>query len=464
MAEKMTNSTILDRVRLAGSNDYQQRIPAASQAGIEKTFRAIMSPMNNDLYNEFVTNLIKLVGTQIVRSKEWVNPLAKFKRVNVNQKQTIQEIGFELIKAKGFDLRDNDLFEENDPRVKVAYHSMNRQDRYDITFNPEMLENAFLTPYGLSDFMAGVMQVPVNSDNYDEYNIMKQLIVKYQEDYGFYNVQVPNIMSDTATENDLKVFVEKVRAMTGQLKFLKTDYNYYGIPTFTNPENSLLITTPEVSAKLDVHVLSAAFNVSYAEMLNKIIIVDKMPIENCFAILVDEDWFVCGDNLYRTDSFYNGMSLSTNYYLHHWETLSVSPFMNAIMFSTADTTGITEVTVTPTTYDASLYDANDNDATNIALDKDTYVKGILTCTVNPANKNVETEFIPSTFVITKITDGSETEIPVNSRSYVDRLGKIHLQAAVKSGCVVTIVATTTYNSDGVGEATNHTVTKTFTVA
>lgn len=458
----MTNSTILDQIRLKATNDYQQRVPAASQAGIERVMKTLMNPMNDIYFNEFVKGLVNLIGTQLVRSKEWVNPLAKFKRVNINNKQTIQEIGFELIKAKGFDVKDNNLFEVNDPRVKVAYHTMNRQDRYDISINMEMLTNAFLTPTGLNDFISAALQVPINSDNYDEYNIMKQLISKYNAEYGFYNVQVPAI-NDSTTTDDMKKFIEKVRSTTGQMKFLKSDYNYYGVPTFTLPENSLLITTPEVVAKVDVNVLAAAFNVSFSEMQNKIIVIDSMPIENCYAILVDEDWFVCGDNLYRTSSFVNEMNLTTNYYLHHWSTLSVSPFMNAIMFTSAADTNIPEVTFTPNSYDAELVDENGNALSNISLSKPTYIVGTLSGTVTPENRKVLKDLTASTFIIDKIVDDSAQPIAINTRSYIDRLGRINLQAAVKANYQVTITATTTYNSDGVGENTHETVTKTFTV-
>lgn len=536
----LTNASILDQIRLAGTNDYQQRIPSSTQATIQQIQKSLMDPMNNMLWNEFVSNLFTLIGTQIIRSKTWVNPLAKFKRAPLYRKQTLQEIGFQLMKAKGFDVAAQSLFDVNAPEIKVAYHSMNRQDRYDVTLNTEMLENAFLVEGGLANFVSGALAAQITSDNNDEYQIMLDLIAKYNANFKFYNVQVADISSDSATQDQIKLFLEKVRALTGRWKFLSSDYNYYGIPTFTNPENTLLMTTPEVIAKIDVNVLAGAFNVSMAEIQNKVIIVDHIPIDNCFAVLMDEDWFVCGDNLYQTSTFFNPQTLSTQYYLHHWETIGASPFMNAAIFTTADSTNIPTVTFAPTGFDFGIFNPDGSEADAI-VSGETVLKGALAGTVSPENPNVSTLFVPTVFTVTELSklvaesasaavtgtgvtgatvvaatfgaqveevsgsyeftydtdhwvhgeatvtlatygitatgtpaDGdkitvtyvaaSTTVIPLNSRTYVDRLGVLYLQAAAKvTGIRVTISAESTYNKDGVAGATNYSKVESFTV-
>lgn len=543
----LSNASVLDQIRLAGTSDYQQRIPSATQATVQQIQKALMDPMNGDLWNQFVKNLFNLIGTQILRSKRWVNPLAKFKRVNLYRKQSIQEIGFELMKAKGFDVKAQTLFDVNAPEIKVAYHSMNRQDRYEVSINHEMLENAFLVENGLANFIAGALTAQENSDNYDEYLLMMNLISSYNENFGFYNVQVPNIASDNATQDQIKLFLEKVRALTGRWKFMSGTYNHYGVPTFTNPENTLLLTTPEVVAKIDVNVLAGAFNVSMAEIQNKIIVVDHIPIENCIAILMDEDWFVCGDNLYATRTWENPQTLVTQYYLHHWATYGASPFMNCAIFTTEPDTMIPTITFTPVEFDFGIFNPDGTKADAIVPDV-TVLRGALSGTVNPPNRHVSSLFMPTVFKITALTEVNETHtttiidcenideddivvndavfgeavsyeggtyefvcetiddaltwtldsdpvelsdygitlsatavdgdkitviytpasttnIPINSRTYVDRMGVIHLQAAAKkTGVIVTIEAESTYDKTGIPGAMNYKKVKTFTVA
>ena len=539
----LTNASVLDQIRLAGTSDYQQRIPSATQATVQQILKRLMDPMNGDLWNQFVKNFFNHIGTQVLRSKKWLNPLAKFKRVELYRKQSIQEIGFELMKAKGFDVNAQTLFEINAPEIKVAYHSMNRQDRYDVSINHEMLESAFLVENGLVNFIAGALTAQENSDNYDEYQLMMKLISTYYKNFGFYNVQVPDISSDNATEAQIKLFLEKVRALTGRWKFMSGTYNYYGVPTFTNPENTLLMTTPEVVAKIDVNVLAGAFNVSLAEIQNKIIVVDHIPIDNCIAVLMDEDWFICGDNLYATRTWENPQTLVTQYYLHHWATYGTSPFMNCAIFTTEPDTMIPTITFTPDEFDFGIFNPDGTEADAIVPDT-TVLRGALVGTVDPQNRHVSSLFMPTVFEITALTEVNEAytttiidcenigkddievddavfgeavagvggtyeftyvtdhwvsggdtvllntygititgnvsngdkitviytpvstiNIPINSRTYVDRMGVIHLQAAAKkTGVVVTVKAESTYDKTGVHGAVNYSKVKTFTVA
>lgn len=451
-----TNSSILDRIRTNGTNDYQQRIPAASQAGIKATLAALQKPGNGRLYNEFVEGLVTLIGTQYINSKQWTNPFNEFKRLNIANAQIVQEIGFQLMAAKGFDSESQELFLSENPEIKVAYHSMNRQDKYKVTINQSMLQNAFLTPNGLSDFIAGVMTAQLNSDAIDEYNIIKNLITEADAADSFYNVSIADLTSDTATEAEVKGFIEKVRAMTGQLKFLSTQYNKYGIPTFTTPENLVLFITPELNAKIDVNVLAAAFNVSYADMTARIVIIDKFPVANIQALLVDEDWFKVGDILFENRSFENPETLSTQFYLHHWQTISYSPFMNAIKFTTeADT----EIPVVDTTPAATLgltcqMVGSTTSITTINLEDEFEFVPSLVMTNSPDNVHLIDNFRAAVIEVMSITraDGSDADldpdvVQLEPTTYVDRLYRLHLQEDVQSGDTITVMATTTYVKD-----------------
>lgn len=572
MANRMNNSQILDKV-FRGTNLYQLGAPNPTQVGIERSFRWLTSPNNQDMYNTFVKGLFTLIGTQLIRSREYINPLAGLKRVNLNRMQTMQEVGMMLIKAKAYNWQDVvDILEQYPPEVRVAYHSMNRQDKYPITFAPQELDRAFLTEYGLSDFLSAVLQLPINSDNVDEYNAMLDLFAKYEDRFGFFKIKVPNILGDfgSASAADIRAFAEAVRAWTGRLKICMTGlYNAYHVPTFSRPEQLYLITTPEIRAKLDVNVLAMAFNMSMTDIQTRIIEVDHIPVENAIALLVDEDWFVCGDNLYQNSDFYNPSTLTTTYWLHHWETLSVSPMMNALAFVTDVATPYPVVDVTPTgEFNMVLTDANGSYVDKIMKMSETYVRGILGWTVDPVTKGVPPAFLPTDCEIIKIeqptsatvvswtpgeismanvTPGTmfnalfanskvsvgevstiklsnfksvkfenvdhwtadlafqdennpytanvdlfgmlvfqptfnpdaSTEItvsatkvettdminvPINSRSYIDKYGCIHLQAAAwVPGTKVSVQGTSTYNTDGVGKAEKVTAVQTFVV-
>lgn len=115
----------------------------------------------------------------------------------------------------------------------------------------------------------------------------------------------------------------------------------------------------DFNAKFDVEVLASAFNMSKAEFIGKLHLIDDFSsfdnerfeaireesteleevttaelnlMKNVKAILVDEAWFQVYDNLFEFAETQVGSGLYWNYWLHVWKTISYSPFANAIVF------------------------------------------------------------------------------------------------------------------------------------
>ena len=54
----VNNQTILEKVYLSATNDYQQRIPDPTQSSISATMKALFDPMNQKYFNQFMDILI----------------------------------------------------------------------------------------------------------------------------------------------------------------------------------------------------------------------------------------------------------------------------------------------------------------------------------------------------------------------------------------------------------------------
>ena len=454
----VNNSTILDQIWLNGTNDYQQRVPRASQVGVAKVAKFLFAPMNRNYYNEFVNTLVNRIGLTVVRQLDWKNPLAQFKRESLQFGTTIQEIANKLIKAHGYDIEDGNLFDVNRPESAVAYHSVNREDRYDITINEVELRKAFLSETGLNDYITSLLNIPQTSDQYDEYQIMKQLFAEYDaNDGGFFKVQV-NEVTDEATAKNL---LANIRAYTGKLGFLSGLYNKGHIPVYANASDMVLFTTPEVAAQIDVHALAGAFNVSFAEVQSRVVLIDEFPMPDVVAILASKDLYMSADYLMQIDSFYNPKTLSTNYYLHHWGVYSMSPFMPAVEFTTGEATNPATITMAATGLTAEFRNEQGEkvEEGNPYTDE-FYLVTDLTGTVDPENDNV---FVKPDSVLTELTatNGGE-DVKLNSRTFIDRNGKLHVQKNLTANTIITANCTSTYRNPS-GETTTRTATATFTV-
>lgn len=332
------NSTILEKVWLNASNDFQQRIPQPTQGNISKTIDALFDPMNRNYFNDFMSVLINRIAFTYVRGKRWNNKLAVFKGQKINYGSTIQEIAPNWIRAHAYNVAEETLLKLNRPEAQAWYHSQNRQDRYDISISYDDLRTAFVDEYGLNNFIAKVMEVPINSDEYDEYRIMLQLIAEYENSFGFYKEQISAISSEATA----KAFLKKLREMAGLLEFPSARYNAtdVDIPVFARNNELVLMMTPGVKAAIDVDALAVLFNMEKADVQQRIVTVDEFPIANAQALLTTEDFFVCHDTVYENTNFWNPQTLVNNYYLHHWGIYSVSPFVPAILFTTDSGTSI----------------------------------------------------------------------------------------------------------------------------
>lgn len=445
-----TNSTILGAIKLAGSNDYQQRVPDATATDFASTLKFIFDPMNRKYYNEFVNSLVQLIGTQKVHNKLWENPLTPFKGEKLMYGQTIEEVIPKWITAHAYKDDVQTLLEVHKPEMAAFFHSVNRQDMYPISINQAELQQAAMQEYGLNRIINSIMNVPINSDNYDEYNLMMQLFAYYEDNWGFYK---QNMTARPTDEDTGKAFLASLRSYATKLAFPSSAYSpvgsEFGIPVFANPDELILIIDADADANVDVNTLASVFQLDKADIKYRKVVVPELPMPDAFAILTTSDFFVCNDYIYQTDSFYNPQNLTTNYYLHHWEVVSCSPAVPAILFTTA--TGTSIPTVTQAVSGVTIAP----DSATVEPGGTVQLSVSLTGTITENDYGAEVKPDAVTWSVSAVTAASDGEaIQLNSRTRVDKYGILHVQKSdLEAGNVLTVTGTTVYtNPSG---ATNH---------
>lgn len=343
----VTNAEMLDSIRAGSSLDYQRRIPAATQAGVQNTIRALQD--YRPAMNEFMDTLVNQIGAIVARNISWQNPLAKFKRGLLQYGDTIEEIQSGLLKAHTYDPKreylERDIFGTETPEVQANFHRVNRQDFYKITINDALLQRAFLDPSGLQSFITQLMEAPMTSDQVDEFLLTTQLFAEMENAGGFYHVNVPDVRAITSDAADAKIALRKMRAMADTLKFVSSRYNAAHMPSFANADELELFVTPEFNAAIDVEALAGAFNTDRASMHGRInpIPAERLNIPGAQAILTTRDFFVIADQRIENTSAANPVGLHSNYFLHHWQIISASRFVPAVMFWTGQDDEVIEI-------------------------------------------------------------------------------------------------------------------------
>lgn len=395
---------VFNVIRENSSKVFMENVPSATADNINTLSNILFNDAYQPMLNEFVNNLINRIALTIVRNKSYDNPLSIFKKGSVPLGTDIQDIYENPAVAEDYEYSNTamaKLLTITDPDTHVAYYRRNRQDLYTKTISREGLQGAFTSWENFESYI-GSITTSLYSGNYiDEFKYTKDIID------GAYNqgkVIVETVSSpvDNATS---KAFVKKVRALFNKLSFPSTEYNAYSkfsgakgtITTWTDKERMVLIITADALAEVEVETLAQAFNLSYADMQARIVVVDKFANDEIVAVLCDESWLQIYDNLFRFDEFYNARTMSWNEYLHAWGTFAICPFANAVVLATEQPVPATAISL-PSTTSATV-------GTNASV----------TLTLTPANATSDITFSSSdeeVFTVTKVSNTSVTVVPV----------------------------------------------------
>ena len=134
------------------------------------------------------------------------------------------------------------------------------------------------------------------------------------------------------------------------MSIAETLKNSAKVLTWSNPEDLVFITTPEMVAKLDVQVLAQAFNVSLAELNVRTVIVDELPSQVCDSntalgtgvapkaatvcgILMDKAFIVAKDTINQTETMRIANHMRTNMWYHKQGIMSTCYFANYVIIA-----------------------------------------------------------------------------------------------------------------------------------
>ena len=343
----VTNVDMLNAIRSDARRDYQEMIPEATKANIQETIAGIMS--DNISRNEFLSALFNRIGSEIIRDITWKNPLAVFKGGMLNFGDTIEEVHMDLIRPTIYeenrDYLERDVFGQAPPPAKSAFHTINRKEKFKVTFNRDVLRRAFLSENGLSQMLSQTMNVAASSDEWSEFLHMTSLFRTFEAKHGFFRMQISDLNAIESDKVKTDGALKALRIAANKMQYPTPAYNAAGVHSFARPEDLVIIATPEFKANVDVTSLSAAFNRSDAEAPSHIITIpgETLGLDDTSAILTTKDFLLIRDVLLENRSISNPEGLYDNYWLHHWSVLSTSPFTPAIAFGTKPNT----IVVTP---------------------------------------------------------------------------------------------------------------------
>lgn len=337
---KTQTAQIMNAIRAEASDSFKASIPTASAMDYTAVGAVIMETGHA---NEFLNALVDKIGLTIIKSPQPSNIFERFKKGVMPYGFSIEEIFVDIANALTFNpaTAESEVFKRIIPDVKAKYHTVNRKDFYKVTVSREQLQHAFTTEQGLANLISRIVESLLKGDINDEYNLTKKLLVDHNTDVGY---NVINVVDPKASEANMKAFVKKAREVSRQFTFMSGAYNKAGITTNCPKERQIIIIDAAMEAALDVDVLASAFNMTQAEFLAQRVVVDSFTyttskgetgtLAGVHALLVDSDFLMVYDNDFASDTIWNPEGRYWNYFLHHWQVMATSGFVNAVAFKT----------------------------------------------------------------------------------------------------------------------------------
>lgn len=324
------NITLLNTIWENASSDYQNRIPQATRDNIAQVGNAILDYQAQT--NEFLNALVNRISLVMISSKMAKNRLAMFKKGMLEYGADIEEIFVKMAEEKTFNVTasETDVYKRVKPEVLAMFHRVNREGMFKTTIEEAQIKRAFLSSDGLGKLVSAIVNSLYSADYHNEYIYMKNLIADYWTNVEHAKViEVPKVV-DQQTAQD---FMSVVKQTSTDFTFMSDEYNPAGVMTYAEKSEQVLLIHKNVDTKVSTDLLAWAFHGdNFDPNIQKVVIDDFGTMGNTQAVLVDKDFFVVWDKLYKTTNKYNEEGLYWNYWLHHHQLLSTSQYRNAVAF------------------------------------------------------------------------------------------------------------------------------------
>ena len=334
---------------------YHQYVPVVTESTTIGEFGApILDTSNLDVLNDFVGLLKKVVYTAVY-NKTFNNPLAQLEGDRLPLGQFIEDVAINPAKARGFNVNDfAGILQKYEAEVATQYLSVNSDLQYCVTLTRDKIRNAFTSWDNLEALISGYINSLYNGAYVTRYSQTKGLplsafkagAVKYE------------VITDPVDEQTAKNLVRKMRADYSKFQIPSTKFNAwqdvkgegaFALKTWSDPQDIIVMISADVEALLDVEVLAQAFNMSKADFLGRVIVVDsfdqydedgKLAVDGSMikAMLCDRSWFKIKTQDFAMDSWFNPNNRTWQYYLNDVRMVNYSLFANAKIYTTAEPT------------------------------------------------------------------------------------------------------------------------------
>ena len=281
---------------------------------------------------EEMGNAIGKIAHQVIRSVDTKNPLDVFKKMPVDNGDTIEEAVVLLAEGTAYDRTGSGALQrEVSEKMAVRYYKNWTPEMFKKTIDLSEIRKVLQTGKGTEEISAKIVASLTEGDKDAEYQYMKGLL-----DFAKTNTLIGKTDTLDLTGGDtLKDVLEMIKNFISGMKFVNTEFNKAGIRRKTKAEDIYLLMPYQIKNKIDVQELAGVFNLDKDKLDAHLIEIDNYDSDNNIAniYIVDKNALLDYTRLYEMLNELNANGRFWNYYLHTDRLYAFSQLFDSALIS-----------------------------------------------------------------------------------------------------------------------------------
>ena len=293
---------------------------------VEPIYNAGILPDDYTVDINEVYPLIEKVARQTIASTEISDRLALFNKAPIANGKTIEEYVVEIATSTAYNISSTNPFSIKNPSIKTVYYKDWTHKQFDVTVYDNEIRKVLLADGNAGRVSAEIVASLTKGDIYEKY-----LAVRDMFSYMFSQDLIKK--SDEILKTNYKGILKELKDTVDGMTFPNADFNVAGIIRET-PKSRIRILMPyKIKNAIDVEELAGVFNLSKAEVQDRIITIDYGNT----IYVVDELGVLVYTRLYQMGSMpYNIDNLSKKFVLHTDRLYALSPLFDMYAINVVD--------------------------------------------------------------------------------------------------------------------------------
>lgn len=293
------------------------------------------------------------IAEQVIRSFTAKNPLNVFEKMPVNNGTTIEQMFVEMVEGEAYDRDGANALTRKNPSLVVRYFDDWTAEKFHTSVDTSEIRKVLQGDKSASDLAAKIVSVLAQSDIYTKYTVLKSLLKNGRQvadggqntggvasGVGATLIRAKTIDYDkTNSTINYDELLVSLRDIVDDMQFVNDKYNSAQIKKLTDKENLVIVMPFYLKNRISVEKLAGVFNLSEAEIKDRMVLVDVEDEKTTVAedgdyyfnyvYILDRQAILDYTRLYEMLSQLNADGRFWNYFLHTERMYGISPLFDA---------------------------------------------------------------------------------------------------------------------------------------